>query len=105
MPTRSRFSGSSRIASNRISRVIVSIEGRIDTDLLKSILPFDNRDFYLCALPHFGCRPGACGACATKLLAGNVAYPEKPATPPADGEVLTCCAVPATGTARLVLDI
>ncbi len=48
--------------------------------------------------PPFSCRAGHCGSCATRLLAGDVSYPVKPAFEPAAGEVLLCCAVPAAGT-------
>ncbi len=53
--------------------------------------------------PSFGCRAGACGTCHTRIIEGEVTYPLAPASPPPDGEVLTCCAVPASP--RVVLDV
>lgn len=55
--------------------------------------------------PSFSCRTGTCGSCATRLLAGNVAYRTPPTAKPAEGEVLICCAVPAKGTELLTLDL
>ncbi len=55
--------------------------------------------------PPFGCRSGACGSCAARIVKGAVAYLNKPATPPGEGEALTCCAVPAKGVDELVLEI
>lgn len=45
--------------------------------------------------PEFGCRVGACGACKTKLVAGDVAYIRETSAAHADDEVLICSAVPA----------
>ncbi len=44
--------------------------------------------------PAHQCRSGQCGTCAVKLKAGKVKYLEVPTAPVAEGEVLTCCAVP-----------
>jgi ferredoxin-NADP reductase/predicted pyridoxine 5'-phosphate oxidase superfamily flavin-nucleotide-binding protein len=44
--------------------------------------------------PSFGCRTGACGSCAVKLLSGSVTYRSKPTATTAKGEILICCAVP-----------
>ncbi|HLD65378.1 MAG TPA: pyridoxamine 5'-phosphate oxidase family protein, partial [Pseudomonas sp.] len=156
------------------------LSGRIDIDLLKALLPFDDYDFYLCgpstftqALydslrdlniddgrihgetfgpsslrrrpgpgheapqqppaatapvnvlfersakedrwlpgagtllelaerrglnPAFGCRGGSCGTCRTRLISGQVHYPNPPPEAPVSGEVLICCAVPAAGS-------
>ena len=40
------------------------------------------------------CRGGSCGTCVLRLDAGQVAYPVEPAAVVADGEVVTCAAVP-----------
>jgi ferredoxin-NADP reductase len=47
--------------------------------------------------PEFSCRGGSCGTCRTRLISGQVHYPLPPAELPDTGEVLICCAVPATG--------
>lgn len=58
--------------------------------------------------PEFSCRGGTCGTCKTRLLSGQVHYPNLPGEMPQSGSVLICCAVPAKvdepGQA-LVLDI
>jgi uncharacterized protein len=46
--------------------------------------------------PPFSCRAGICGSCATRLVAGRVSYDEPPLDPPAEGELLLCCAKPST---------
>lgn len=43
----------------------------------------------------FGCRAGSCGTCATRLLAGAVAYLRDPDAPVRDDELLPCVAYPA----------
>jgi ferredoxin-NADP reductase/MOSC domain-containing protein YiiM len=53
------------------------------------------------AIP-FGCRAGSCGTCVTKVLAGDASYLHAPGAPLAEGEILTCVAVPET---ELVLDV
>ncbi len=58
--------------------------------------------------PEFSCRGGSCGTCKTKLVSGQVHYPNPPAELPEAGSVLICCAVPARvedGAQALVLDI
>lgn len=58
--------------------------------------------------PDFSCRGGSCGTCKTRLVSGNVHYPNPPAQLPEDGSVLICCAVPAEhadGIKPLVLDL
>ena len=58
--------------------------------------------------PEFSCRGGSCGTCKTRLVSGQVHYPNPPAELPAAGSVLICCAVPAQveeGIQALVLDI
>lgn len=58
--------------------------------------------------PDFSCRGGSCGTCKTRLVSGQVHYPNPPAELPEAGSVLICCAVPAQveeGIQALVLDI
>jgi uncharacterized protein len=58
--------------------------------------------------PEFSCRGGSCGTCRTRLISGQVHYPQPPAELPDAGEVLICCAVPARGAEGqqpLVLDL
>ena len=50
----------------------------------------------------FGCRAGSCGTCVTKLVSGDVSYLHEPGAPLAEGEILTCVAVPET---EVVLDV
>lgn len=57
--------------------------------------------------PEFSCRGGSCGTCKTRLVSGQVHYPNPPAELPEAGSVLICCAVPAKvaeGGQALVLD-
>jgi uncharacterized protein len=46
--------------------------------------------------PPFSCRAGICNSCVARLMAGSVDYAEPPLDPPADGELLLCCAKPMT---------
>jgi ferredoxin-NADP reductase/MOSC domain-containing protein YiiM/ferredoxin len=56
-----------------------------------------------CDVPtRWGCRTGVCHTCTTPLLSGGVTYSPDPLEPPADGEVLICCAQPSTD---IVLDM
>ncbi|WP_341520121.1 pyridoxamine 5'-phosphate oxidase family protein [Pseudomonas sp. G.S.17] len=58
--------------------------------------------------PDFSCRGGSCGTCRTRLISGQVHYPNPPAELPEDDMVLICCAVPAEGESGiqpLVLDL
>ncbi|WP_130906597.1 pyridoxamine 5'-phosphate oxidase family protein [Pseudomonas sp. Sample_16] len=55
--------------------------------------------------PEFSCRGGSCGTCKTRLISGQVHYPQPPAEIPEEGEVLICCAIPAQGAQPLVLDL
>ncbi|MBD9415319.1 pyridoxamine 5'-phosphate oxidase family protein [Pseudomonas sp. PDM16] len=58
--------------------------------------------------PEFSCRGGSCGTCKTRLVSGQVHYPNPPAELPEADAVLICCAVPAaseTGIQPLVLDL
>jgi len=56
-----------------------------------------------CDIPtRWSCRTGVCHTCVTPLLSGEIAYSPDPLEPPADGEVLICCARPGTD---IVLDM
>ncbi|MET0947614.1 MAG: pyridoxamine 5'-phosphate oxidase family protein [Pseudomonas sp.] len=55
--------------------------------------------------PEYSCRGGSCGTCKTRLVSGQVNYPQPPAEIPDDGHVLICCAIPAQGSQPLVLDL
>ena len=46
--------------------------------------------------PPFSCRAGHCGSCATRMTAGSVTYAEPTSWRPDSGEVLLCCAMPAS---------
>lgn len=52
--------------------------------------------------PDFSCRGGSCGTCKTKVVSGQVHYPNPPAERPEEGTALICCAVPAQA---LVLEL
>jgi ferredoxin-NADP reductase/MOSC domain-containing protein YiiM len=56
-----------------------------------------------CDIPaRWACRTGVCHTCVTPLLSGGVTYSPDPLQPPADGQVLICCARPRTD---IVLDM
>jgi ferredoxin-NADP reductase len=56
-----------------------------------------------CDVPtRWACRTGVCHTCTTPLLSGAVSYAPDPLEPPADGEVLICCARPSSD---VVLDM
>jgi ferredoxin-NADP reductase/MOSC domain-containing protein YiiM len=56
-----------------------------------------------CDVPtRWSCRTGVCHTCVTPLLSGDVGYAPDPLEPPADGQVLICCARPRTD---IVLDM
>jgi ferredoxin-NADP reductase/MOSC domain-containing protein YiiM/ferredoxin len=56
-----------------------------------------------CDVPtRWSCRTGVCHTCVTPLLSGNISYEPDPLELPADGQVLICCARPATD---IVLDL
>ncbi|SEC74184.1 hypothetical protein SAMN05216178_4690 [Pseudomonas saponiphila] len=58
--------------------------------------------------PEFSCRGGSCGTCQTRLVSGQVSYPQVPPQLPEPGQVLICCAVPAAvdkDAAPLILDL
>jgi ferredoxin-NADP reductase/MOSC domain-containing protein YiiM len=56
-----------------------------------------------CDVPaRWSCRTGVCHTCVTPLLSGRVTYEPAPLEPPADGDVLICCARPGSD---IVLDM
>jgi ferredoxin-NADP reductase/MOSC domain-containing protein YiiM/ferredoxin len=56
-----------------------------------------------CDVPtRWSCRSGVCHTCTTPLLSGGISYNPDPLEPPADGQVLICCARPDTD---IVLDM
>jgi ferredoxin len=56
-----------------------------------------------CDVPtRWSCRTGVCHTCVTPLLSGNISYDPDPLEPPADGQVLICCARPGSD---VVLDL
>ncbi len=55
--------------------------------------------------PEYSCRGGSCGTCRTTLSEGQVSYTAVPGASFAPGEALICCAMPAAGSARIVLDL
>jgi len=56
-----------------------------------------------CDVPaRWSCRTGVCHTCVTPLLSGNISYAPDPLELPADGQVLICCARPASD---IVLDM
>ena len=56
-----------------------------------------------CDVPvRFSCRTGVCHTCETGVLSGRTNYQPEPLEPPAQGNVLICCATPKT---ELVLDL
>jgi ferredoxin len=70
-----------------------------DADNNRSVLELADA----CDVPtRWSCRTGVCHTCVTPLLSGTVTYSPDPLEPPADGEILICCARPGTD---LVLDM
>jgi ferredoxin len=56
-----------------------------------------------CDVPtRWSCRTGVCHTCITPLLSGDITYSPDPLEPPADGQILICCARPVT---EIVLDM
>ena len=45
---------------------------------------------------RWSCRTGVCHTCITALLSGDITYAPAPLEPPADGQLLICCARPGT---------
>ncbi len=44
----------------------------------------------------YSCRGGNCGACAVRLISGEVTQIQPPAYEARKGEILTCCTIPKT---------
>jgi ferredoxin-NADP reductase/predicted pyridoxine 5'-phosphate oxidase superfamily flavin-nucleotide-binding protein len=55
--------------------------------------------------PPFSCRAGSCGSCRARIVEGAVTYHTPPSAEIGKDEALICSAVPAEGTARLLLDL
>lgn len=59
--------------------------------------------------PESSCRSGNCGTCRTRIIAGEVTYPEPPTFRTEIDEALICCAMPAGSDAGkpgpLILDL
>ncbi|WUH88947.1 MOSC and FAD-binding oxidoreductase domain-containing protein [Streptomyces sp. NBC_00433] len=56
-----------------------------------------------CDVPvQWSCRTGVCHTCELALMSGSVAYSPDPVEPPADGNILICCSMPAED---VVLDL
>ncbi|MEU7629294.1 MOSC and FAD-binding oxidoreductase domain-containing protein [Nocardia sp. NPDC049220] len=56
-----------------------------------------------CDVPvQWSCRTGVCHTCELALISGAIAYAPDPVEPPADGNILICCARP---TEAVVLDL
>lgn len=50
-----------------------------------------------CDVPvQWSCRMGVCHRCETGIIDGQVTYSPAPLAPPADGNVLICCSIPAS---------
>jgi ferredoxin len=48
-----------------------------------------------CDVPvRWSCRTGVCHNCESGLISGSIAYAPDPLDPPAEGNVLICCAAP-----------
>jgi ferredoxin len=56
-----------------------------------------------CDVPvRWSCRSGVCHTCETGLVAGKTGYQPDPIDPPAEGNVLICCAQPESD---IVIDL
>jgi ferredoxin-NADP reductase/MOSC domain-containing protein YiiM len=73
------------------------------------VVPFGDRQGSVldladaCDVPtRWSCRTGVCHTCITPVLSGDITYAPDPLEPPAEGQVLICCARPATD---IVLDM
>ncbi|MBF6057182.1 MULTISPECIES: 2Fe-2S iron-sulfur cluster-binding protein [Thiomicrorhabdus] len=44
----------------------------------------------------YSCRGGNCGACAVRLISGEVEEIQTPIYEPGEGEILTCSVIPLT---------
>ena len=53
-----------------------------------------------CSVPvRWSCRTGVCHNCESGLIDGQLSYAPEPLDPPADGNVLICCATPTSAVA------
>ncbi|GHD00122.1 hypothetical protein GCM10019060_33390 [Novosphingobium pokkalii] len=55
--------------------------------------------------PDYGCRSGQCGACRTRVLAGQVVHTTQVGVSLASDEALICCAAPAKESGPVTLQI
>ena len=55
--------------------------------------------------PNYGCRSGACGACAVSRSSGKTGYLHSPKLPGEEDKVFLCCAVPAASDEPLTIDL
>lgn len=63
------------------------------SDAFQSVLEFAEA----CDVPvRWACRTGVCHTCETALIGGQTLYDPEPIDPPANGNVLICCARPTT---------
>lgn len=63
------------------------------SDTFQSVLEFAEA----CDVPvRWACRTGVCHTCETALIGGRILYDPEPIDPPANGNVLICCARPTT---------
>jgi MOSC domain-containing protein YiiM/ferredoxin-NADP reductase len=63
------------------------------SDTFQSLLDFAEA----CDVPvRWACRTGVCHTCETALIGGRIRYDPEPIDPPVNGNVLICCARPAS---------
>lgn len=55
--------------------------------------------------PAYSCRTGNCGACRCGISSGEVVYGNKTGFTPDSGHVLLCCARPAKGSGKLIINL
>ncbi|SFM79070.1 hypothetical protein SAMN05428949_0802 [Chitinophaga sp. YR627] len=46
--------------------------------------------------PDYNCRMGTCSTCESKLISGAFTYDPEPFMEPEEGNILICCAIPAS---------